>query len=141
VTHRALDLFVPGVADQDDVPALVAEAHGLAVDLGDEGAGRVDGLQLAVGRTLHDGRRDAVRAEDDVRPLGNLVDLVDEDRTLALEGRDDVDVVDDLLADVDGGAVVLERLLDRDDGSVDAGAVPARCCEQHPLASVDGGIL
>src|SRR5690606_28846214 len=39
----------------------------------------------------------------------------------------------DLLAHVDGRAVVLERLLDRDDRAVDARTVAARRREQHPL--------
>ena len=72
-------------------------------------------------------------AEHDVRALGHLVDLVDEDRALLLELGDDVDVVHDLLAHVDRRAVVLERLLDGDHGPVDAGAVAARRRQQHPL--------
>ena len=42
-----------------------------------------------------------------------------------------MDVVDDLLADVDGRAVVLERELDRLDGALDAGAVAARRGEEN----------
>ena len=84
---------------------------------------------------LHDGRRDAVRAEDDVRAGGHLVDLLDEDRALLLELGHHVDVVHDLLAHVDGRAVVLERLLDGDDGAVDTGAVSAGGREQHLLLS------
>src|SRR4029453_16322364 len=83
----------------------------------------------------------AVRAEHEVRALGHLVDLLDEDRALLLELGDDVDVVHDLLAHVDRCAVVLERLLDRDHGPVDAGAVSARRREQHPLVSRDRDIL
>ena len=137
----ALDLLVALVADEQDLEVVAREAHGLAVHLGDERAGGVDGVQAAVGGRVHDGRRHAVRAEDDVRALGHLVDLLDEDRALLLELGDDVDVVHDLLAHVDGRAVVLERLLDGDHGAVDAGAVPARSGEQHPLVSGDGDIL
>jgi hypothetical protein len=98
------------------------------------------GQVASIAGALHDGRRDAVGAEDDVRALGDLLDLVDEDRALSLESRDDVNVVDDLLADVDGRAVVLEGLLDGDDRPVDAGAVAAGSSEQHPLRPVDGGV-
>jgi hypothetical protein len=42
--------------------------------------------------------------------------VVDEDRSALLERLDDVPVVDDLLAHVDGGAVLLEGLLDCLDG-------------------------
>ena len=65
-----------------------------------------------------------------MRSCGNLGLLLDEDRPAGLEIADDVDVVDDLLAHVDGRAVVLERTLDRLDGALDAGAVPARRGEE-----------
>ena len=45
----ALDLFVALVADQQDLVVVAGEAHGLAVHLGDQRAGGVDGLQAAVG--------------------------------------------------------------------------------------------
>ena len=122
----ALDLFVALVADEEDLEVVAREAHRLAVHLGDERAGRVDGLQSPIGCRVHDGRRDPVRAEHDVRALGHLVDLLDEDRALALELGDDVDVVHDLLAHVDRRAEALERLLDGDDRTVDTGAVAAR---------------
>ena len=63
-------------------------------------------------------------AEDDDGALGHLVGLLDEDRAAALEGGDDVLVVDDLLADVDRGAVDLQGPLDGDHRPVHAGAVP-----------------
>ena len=72
-----------------------------------------------------DRRRDAVRGEDDGRALGDLVDRVDEDRAELLELAHDVRVVDDLLADVDGLPVELERPLDRVDGPLDPGAIAA----------------
>ena len=137
----ALDLFVALVADQQDLEVVAREAHGLAVHLRHERAGRVDRLQTAIGCRVHDGRRHAVRAEDDVRALGHLVDLVDEDRARCLELGDDVDVVHDLLAHVDRRAEALERLLDGDHGAVHAGAIAARSGQQHPLLSGDGDIL
>ena len=48
-----------------------------------------------------------------------------------------MDVVDDLLADVDGGAVVLERLLDGLDRALDAGAVAAGRGEENPFDHAD----
>ena len=79
-------------------------------------------------------RRDAVGGEDDGGALGHLVELLDEDRAPRLEVGDDVLVVHDLLADVDRGAVEVQRLLDGDHRPVDAGAVAARCGQQHALA-------
>ena len=42
LAEGALDLFVLGVADEYEVVVLLSEATRLGVDLGDEGAGRVD---------------------------------------------------------------------------------------------------
>jgi hypothetical protein len=133
--------LVAGVADEEDLEVVLGEAHGLAVHLGDEWAGGVDGLELAVGRTLHDGGRDAVGAEHDVRALGDLVDVVDEDRALLLQRGDHVDVVHDLLAHVDGGAEAVEGLLDRDHRPVHPSAVAPGRSEENPLGASDGGIL
>jgi len=137
VAHGALDLLVPRVPDEQDLVVVPVEAHRLAVHLGHERAGGVDGVELAVGGTLHDGRRDPVRTEDDVRALRHLVNVIDEDGALALEGRHDVDVVHDLLAHIHRGTEALERLLDRDDGTVDAGAVAARSGEQYAFRCRD----
>ena len=59
--------------------------------------------------------------------------LTDEDRPARSQGVDHVAVVHDLLAHVDRGAVELERLLDGDDGAVDARAVSARGGKEDPL--------
>ena len=107
------DLLVALVADQQDVVVVVGEPPRLVVHLGHERAGRVDGAQAARRGLLVHRRRDAVGGEDDDRALGHLVGLVDEDRAALLERGDDVLVVHDLLAHVDGRAVELERLLDR----------------------------
>src|SRR5262249_1257647 len=58
--------------------------------------------------------------------LGHLGLLVDEDRPTGLQVADDVEVVDDLLAHVHGRPVEVECLLDRLDGTLDAGAIAAR---------------
>ena len=68
-----------------------------------------------------------------VWPVGHLVELLDEDRAARLEVGHDVLVVHDLLADVDGRAVEVERLLHGDHRPVDAGAVAARRRQQDGL--------
>jgi hypothetical protein len=52
--------------------------------------------------------------------------LVDEDDTLLFEGRDNVLVMNNLFADIDGCAVGLERFFDSDHCAVNACAVSAR---------------
>ena len=110
----------------------------LAVHLGHQRAGRVDGLEAAGPRLVVDDRRDTVGAEDHRGALGHLVGLVDEDRAALPQGRDDVLVVHDLLAHVDRRTVELEGLLDRDDGPVDAGAVAPRRGQEDPLGGGRG---
>src|SRR3546814_20086665 len=57
-------------------------------------------------------------------------DLVDEHGALGLQRLHDVAVVHDLMADIDRGAIGLDRLRDDLDGPVDAGAEAARRGEQ-----------
>ena len=125
-----------GVADEDDRVALGGELDRLAVDLGHERARRVDRAQAAQLGLGVDRGRDAVGGEHGHGALGDLVaELVDEHRSALRELLDDVLVVDDLLAHVDGRAVQLERALDRLDRAVDAGAVAARSGEQELVGS------
>ena len=69
-----------------------------------------------------------------MEPSGTSSVSLDEDRARLGQRLDDVDVVHDLVADVDRGAVLLERALDGLDRSVDARAVAARLGEQDPFA-------
>ena len=74
-----------------------------------------------------------MRRKDDGLAGRHVVLALDEDRAALLEIADDVDVVDDLLADVDRGAVEAERLLDRLDGALDPRAVAAGRGEKDTL--------
>ena len=77
-------------------------------------------------------------AEHDVRPLRNFGDVVDEDRTLRLEGGDDMDVVNDLLAHVHRGTEALEGLLNRDHGPIHSCTVAPGRSKQHALGGSHG---
>jgi hypothetical protein len=119
------------VTDEHDVVALARELAGLLVDLGHQRAGGVDHLELACPGLRVDLGRDPVGGEHHGRALGDLVELVHEDRAPGLEPAHHVQVVDDLLAHVDGRAVGLQRDLDDVDGTVHPGAVAARRRQQH----------
>ena len=91
-------------------------------------------FKLALGGVLMHGRGHAVGGEHHDGALGHLVGLVDEDRAGLGQRLHDVHVVHDLVADVDGCAVLLQRALHGLDRAIDACAVSARLGEQHPLA-------
>ena len=133
LAHRPDDLLVAGVADQEHRVAGGGVATCLDVHLRDERAGRVDHVVPELLRVRVHGRRDAVRGVDDGRPDGDVALVLDEDRPARLEVAHDVDVVDDLLANVHGRAVVLERLLDRLDRALDARAVAAGGRQENTL--------
>ena len=129
LAHRPLDLHVTRVADQRDLVALAGETLRLHVDLGHERAGGVDGAQAASHRRLAHRGRDAVRAEDQERFGRHFVGVLDEDRTLRTQVVDDVPVVHDLVAHVDGRTKALQDQFDDRDGAVDPGAEATRARE------------
>jgi len=126
LAERPLDLVVPGMADQEDRVAERGEEPRLRVHLRHERAGRVHGLQASGGGIRVRFGRHAVGGEDDWLAYRHVALAVHEDRASRLEVADDVRVVDDLTADVDRRAVLLERRLDRVDRPFHAGAVAAR---------------
>ena len=126
------DLFVVGVADEDEVVVLARVTTRLGVHLGDQRAGRVDDLEIpALGGLLANSRGYTVGCQHHDRVLGDLVDLLDEHRPLGLEVADDVQVVDDLTADIDRRSVERQSALDDLDRAVDTGAERPRRGEEH----------
>ena len=136
MTHGAFDLFVSGVTDEEYVVVLPRETHRLSVHFGHQRAGGVNRVEGAVSGRLDHHRGDSVSTEDNGGALRDFLHLVDEDDTVGFEFSHHVDVVNNLLAHIDGSAVAFESFLDRDDGPVDTGAVPTRGREQNSLLSV-----
>ena len=101
------------------------------MDFRDERAGCVQHRQAARSGVVLHGARYAMRAEDRDRAGGHLGKVLDEAGALGLEAFDDVTVVHDLVAHVDGRSILLERLLHDVDGTHDAGAIAARLGEYH----------
>ena len=70
---------------------------------------------------------------DDALAVGNIVDFVDEDGAFFGQLVHNIAVMDNLAADVDGGAEGFKSDLHDVDGAYDAGAKTARLEQQHPL--------
>ena len=120
LAHRADHLWMTRMADEQDVLALFDLAFGLAVNLAHQRTCCVDIEQLAALRLGRDCLGNAVRAEHHRRIVGHLVELLDEDRALGLQPLDHEAVVDDFMAHIHWGAVLLERALDYLDRPVHA---------------------
>ncbi len=123
------------MADHQDMAAVRAAAGevalGLAVDLADQRAGRVQVHQVSALGLGRDGFGHAVGGEHDLRVGRHLVQLLDEDRALGFQVLDHGAVVDDLVPDIDRRAVAAERFLDHADGTVHPGAEAARAGQHH----------
>ena len=133
-----LDLFMAGVANEQNIVILLRKTHSLAVHLVHQRAGRVNRVQRALaGRSHHRGGH-AVSREHGHGAFGDLVHLIHEDGTLLLEGLHHVAVVNNLLTHVDGRTIVLQGLLNGNHGAVNAGAVTTRSGQQDFLLAVYG---
>ncbi len=107
--HRALDLGVAGVADQDQGAALADVALPLIVNFRDQRAGGIEHRKVARGGLFLDAAGDAMGAEDRDRFRRNLGQFLDEDCAFVLQALDHVFVMHDLMAHVDGWAVLIQR--------------------------------
>src|SRR5690606_6940381 len=133
-------LLVALVPAQGDVVVRLGEADRCLVDLGDQRAGGVDGGEAAALGLLVDDGRHTVGGEHHDVARRDLLRLFDEDGALLLKGLHDVLVVHDLVPDVDGGPVLLEGLLDGDQGAVHTRAVTTGGGEQDTAARRSGHV-
>ncbi len=115
--------------DQDHGPALTDIALALVVNFGHQRAGGVDHRKAAVGCFALDVFRNAMRAEDGNRAVGNLGHVLDEQCAFRLQRFDDEFVVNDLVAHIDRRAVFFQCALNDIDRPHDAGAKTARLGE------------
>ncbi len=131
LAKRTFHLGVAGMADEDERAPLLDVAAALDVDLADQRAGRIDHRQAALfGIHLHRAA-DTVRGEDGDGAGGNFVQLLDEHRALRLQRVDDMPVMDDLMADIDGSPNPIECLIDDIDGANDASTETTGLGEKH----------
>ena len=120
-----------GMADEDDVAAGLDQPLGLAMDLADQGAGRVEIIEAA---RLGGGRHDlghAMGGKDHRAAVRHLVQLLDEHRAQPAQPVDDEAVMDDFVPDIDRRPEALDRQLDDLDRAIDARAKAARRRDQE----------
>ncbi len=129
LAHGALDFDVAGVADHDHLEILPAHAMNLPVNLGDQGAGGVDGAQIPILGGLPHRGGNAVGAVDQLGAQGGLVGFVDENGALGAQIIDHPAVVDDFVAHVDRLFAAGERAFDDLDRAVHAGTKTPGICE------------
>jgi len=123
-------LGMAGVADEQDVAPFLSQPLGLAMDLRDERASRIDERQAALSRICRHRLGHAMSGKDYRPVVRNFVELVDEHGAHAAQPINDEAVVDDLMANVDRRAKPLQRELDDLDGAIDARAETAWCSDQ-----------
>ncbi len=107
--HRADDLVVAFVADQDDGVAFSRVADGFEMDLDDERAGGVDGEEPALAGLVADLGRDAVRTVKERRARRNFVERLDKNGAAVAESLDDELVVNDLVINVERRTEEIEQ--------------------------------
>jgi hypothetical protein len=136
LAHGAFDFGVALVADHNDLAPLGAMAGNFEVYLGDQRTGGIENAQAAPRRFGGDCFGNTVGAEDDNGAVGHLIEFIDKYRALGAQVFDDVFVVHNFMANVDGRAEGCQRALDDGDGAFDAGAEAARVGEQDVYASI-----
>ncbi len=131
--HGADRFFVTLVADIDDLVALAGAHADLVMDLGDEGAHRVDDVPTLVACGLDYLGGGTVGAEHDGPTGGHFGDVVDEHHTELGEAVDHELVVDNLVEAVDGRFETANHPGQGLDGHLDARAEPSGCGQQHSI--------
>lgn len=120
------------MSDEEDLVALPGVADCFRVDLGDEGAGGIDGDETPVLSALADHGADAMGAEDDDFAFGDFIERFDEDDASVFESSDDMLVVDDFVEDIDGLAwVEVQDLINDINSHVNACAESTGVCENN----------
>src|SRR5262249_28059908 len=124
--HRALDFRMAGMTDEDDNASLVDVALPFEMYSSDQRADRVENRQSPRIGIVLDSARDTVRTENRHRTRRDFGQVLDKARALSLKAFDDVPVMHDLVAHVDGRAEFFERAFHNFDGSDNPGAESPR---------------
>src|SRR6185295_11394207 len=107
--HRALDLRMAGMPDEDEGTPLRDVALALVVDLGDQRTGGVEHRERPIGGLLLDAARHPMRAENRDGVVRYFRKRLDEAGAFRLQALDHMLVMDDLMAHVDRRSILLKR--------------------------------
>jgi hypothetical protein len=116
---------VVAVAYQNQRIALLRKLDSFNVYLGDERAGGVNDFEVTALAALADCRRDAMRGVDHALTVWDIVDFMDENCAFFRQLIDNISIMNDLAANIDGCAEGFEGDSDDIDGANDAGAEAA----------------
>ena len=119
------------MTDKDDVAIAIDQSLGLAMHFGNQRARRIEvgkSARFGIGRHAFG---NAMRRKNDRGAVGHFVKLIDEHSPLRLQRVDHVTVMDNLVSDIDGRAMLFDRQFDDSDGAVDTGAKSARCSDKQ----------
>src|SRR5215471_13347110 len=124
--HRPLDLGMAAMADENQGATVGNVSLCLGMHLRNQRAGCINHRQPTRFCLADHGLRNAMGAEYCQRAIGNLTQFLDEAGSLFLKVADDMLIVDDFMAHIDGLAGLLQRLLDNLDSAHHTGAKAAR---------------
>ena len=119
------------MTDQKHVAARLVMAFSLRMHFGDKRASGVQIEKLASLCFSRHGFGHAMGGEDYTRVIRHLVEFVNKDGAHALQPFDDVTVMDDFVADIDGGAILSQRQFDDANRTLDACTKAARGGKQQ----------
>ena len=127
LAERADHFRMMRMPDQQDFAAALEMDRRLAVHLGDQRAGRVQREEIAGAGVRRNRFRNPVGGKHHrcVGIVGDFGQFLDENRALGLQAVDHIAVMDDLVADIDRGAIDGQRPFHGVDGPHHAGAEAA----------------
>ena len=131
LAHRALDLGMTLVTDHDHIAPVSPQFGHFDMDLGDQRTGGVEDLKAASAGLVAHRPRHAVGRENHGGAIGNVGQIIDEDRAFSPQITDHMVVVNDFMPNIDWRAELTQRPLDDFDRAVDAGTKAARLGQQR----------